>query len=152
MVKMHCEKKGYSVHVYAQELTQMLTTATITAEQSNEMMTVYAAALDLDRKPRREEVQKMLAFQLRYWWPDHCPEDLLDVAVAPTLDDEADNIEVWSPSQGWRPPNDSLNAIRDYIEDKGLEIGNAEILTSRRNGRWEGHYRIPLYQVIGETA
>ncbi len=47
---------------------------------------------------------------------------------------------------------DTLDAIREYIEDKDLEIGSANIETSRRNGRWEGLYRIPLYQTIGGDA
>jgi len=134
------------------EILHVVTANALAPDENEQAMVLYAAVTAL-LSDNSTEIRKALAFQLRYWWPGNDPESLLDPVVAPTLDDQAMELEVWSPTQGWRKPTQGLDAIREHIEDKGLQIGKPTINTNRRNGRWEGLFTVPVYQILkGQTA
>lgn len=142
---------GISLSQLTSDILHALTANPAEPSEDEQAMLLYAAANAI-LSDARDEIKQALAFQLRYWWPGYDPETLLDPATAPALDDQASDLEVWSPTQGWRKPTQNLDAIRDHIEDHGLQIGKPTINTNRRNGHWEGLYTIPVYQILKGRA
>jgi len=141
------KSNGISLSQLTADILQVLTTSPTEPAASEQALLLHAAASAILAEDH-SEVQPALAFQLRYWWPGYDPETLLDPATAPALDDQAQDLEVWLPAQGWRKPTQGLDAIRDHIEDKGLQIGKPTINTNRRNHRWEGLFTVPVYQIV----
>lgn len=85
----------------------------------------------------------VVAFALRYYWPDYHPENLLDPVYGNYQPEPAD-VDVKTPQHWteWRPIDNTVAAIRDYIEEEALTHGPVYITETRRVGRWEGSYNL----------
>jgi hypothetical protein len=97
------------------------------------MLKVYRNAAELPH----------VAFALRYYWPDHHPETLLD-AVYGNYQPEPNTVDVRTPAQWstWRPIDGPIESIRDYIEEQAITHGPIYISESRQHGRWEGRFNL----------
>ena len=85
--------------------------------------------------------------KVRFWWDGYDPERLLtDPAVYFGLEHKNPHqwkMRVMTPDDSaWRSPQNRLGVIIDYIEDQGLHVHDVKLVTSRRNGKWEGLFEL----------
>lgn len=92
------------------------------------------------------ERERALAFQVRFWWPDFKPEDLLD-PINSFAANEPDRIEVHDHS-GWRVSSEDSAGIRAYIEANNLIVGKPRVNKNSRHEGKHSQFIIPIYKEI----
>ncbi len=107
----------------------------------------HAARELLDEQQRTDAAQaeqrRATEFQVRFWWPDWHPEDLLD-PINSFAAEEPRQIDIHDAS-GWRACTERAAGIRAYIADNNLIVGKPTTSGAARRGE-ESQFIIPVYR------
>jgi len=132
------QRRGWSREILVEHIETRMGTGNLD-DREILMLQVYRTAAELPT----------IAFALRYYWPDHHPETLLD-PVYGNYQPEPKDIDIRTPARWstWRPIDGPVESIRDYIEHRSLTTGPIYISESRQHGRWEGRFNLIMLTAL----